>query len=98
MALTGKEKSKLRGLGQTMPDDVRVGKAGLSEGFVANLRTMLERKELVKLRFTELEGAERKALAADVAEAVDAELVSVTGRTALLYRANPELDAAKRVL
>lgn len=98
MALSGKDKSTLRSVGQKGPDDVRLGKEGLSEGFLTNLKTLLARKELVKLRFTELEGEERKAMAAEVAAASDAELVSVVGRTVLLYRANPKLDAAKRVL
>lgn len=96
--LTGKQKSQLRSLGQTMADDSRLGKEGLSEGFIRNLRELLRRKELVKLRFTEVEGPDRKALAEQAAEAAEAELIAVVGRTALLYRENPELDASKRVL
>ena len=98
MALTGNQKRQLRTLGQKKADDTRLGKAGLSEGFVENLRRLLAEKELVKVRFTEVEGGERKALAKTVADAADAELITLVGRTALLYRANPELDAASRAL
>ena len=38
------------------------------------------------MRFTDLEGAERKELANAVCKAVGAELVQVVGRTVLMYR------------
>lgn len=98
MALSGKDKSRLRTLGQARPDDLRLGKAGLSEGFVATLRSLLDRQELVKLRFTELEGEERKALADELAAAAGAELVAVVGRTVLIYRENPSLETKDRAL
>jgi RNA-binding protein YhbY len=45
-----------------------------------------------------VEGPERQALAEQAATAIGADLITVVGRTALLYRANPELDAKQRVL
>ena len=98
MALTGKQKRVLKGKGQTMSDDTRLGRDGLSEGFVDRLNALLAKRELVKLRFTDLEGSMRKALAVEVCAAVKAECVTILGRTMLLYKANEELDADKRVL
>jgi RNA-binding protein len=98
MSLTGKQKSQLRSLGQKLADDAHLGKAGLTDTFVAHVNQLLARKELVKLRFTDVEGPERQALAEQAATAIGADLITVVGRTALLYRANPELDAKQRVL
>jgi RNA-binding protein len=97
MTLTSKQRKTLRGLGQKRPDDVRLGKAGLTDGFIANLNELLDRLELVKLRFTDVEGAERQALADEVCERVGAECAGVIGRVMLLDRANPALDPAERV-
>ncbi len=98
MPLTGQQKRKLKAIAQTMSDDVRLGQAGLSEGFLANLDDLFNRKELVKLRFTELRGAERQELADMVCQATGAELVHILGRTMLLYRPNPALAPEQRAL
>ena len=75
-----------------MPDDVTLGKSGLSESFIAHARTLLARKELVKVRFSDVEGAERKNLAREICAALGAECVQVLGRTLLLYRAKDPRD------
>lgn len=98
MTLSASEKKRLRGRGQRMDDDASLGRGGLSDGSLRHVRDLLERKELVKVRFIEAEGAERQAVAAELAAAVDAQLVAVVGRTALLYRANESLDPDKRAL
>lgn len=97
MSLTGKQKSQLRSLGQKLADDAHLGKAGLTDTFVEHVNQILARKELVKLRFDDVEGAERHALAEQAASAIGAELITVVGRTALLYRGNPQLDAKARI-
>ncbi len=98
MPITGQDKRRLKALGQTKDDDVRLGQAGLSEGFLANLDTLFKRQELVKLRFTELRGEERKELADMICQATEADLVGILGRTMLLYRPNPDLPPEQRAL
>lgn len=100
MSLSTKQKHTLRVLGQKRPDDAQLGAAGITEPFVAHLGRLLAEKELIKLRLndTDLAGEERAAAAREAAAAAGAECVAVVGRTALLYRANPELEAKRRVL
>ncbi len=86
MALTAGHKRLLRQRGQTMADDCRLGKHLFSDEFVGHLNRLLDKRGLVKMRFGELEGKDRKELAKAVCEAVGAELVQVVGRTVLLYR------------
>jgi len=97
MALTGKQRGHLKSLGQTMDESLRLGKAGINDEFRRHLDRLLNERELVKLRFTDIEGAMRKELGREVCAASGAELVQIVGRTMLLYRANPALDADKRV-
>jgi len=89
MPLTGKQKRLLKQRGQAMADDCRLGKGLFSDEFVGHLNRLLDKQELVKMRFGDLEGRDRKALAKAVCEAVNAELVQVVGRTVLMYRARP---------
>lgn len=99
MPLTSSQRKRLRAIATTLADDLRIGKDGLSAGFVATLRGLLARKELVKLRFgKEVIGDDRRGLAEEVRAAAEAEVVGVLGRTMTLYRANPELEEKKRVL
>jgi RNA-binding protein len=62
LALTGAQRSHLRGLGQSLPDHVRVGKAGVTPAFLQELQRLLRANELVKLRFVGADREERAAL------------------------------------
>lgn len=97
MTLNSRQRKTLRGLGQKLGDDARLGKAGLTDGFLTNLNELLDHRELVKLRFVDVEGSDRQVLADEVAGRVGAECAGVTGRTMLLYRPNPALDDDQRV-
>jgi RNA-binding protein len=90
MALSAQQKRLLKQRGQTMADDCRLGKNLFSDQFVGHLNRLLDKQELVKMRFGDLEGKDRKELAVAVCDAVGAELVQVVGRTVLLFRAKPE--------
>ena len=51
-SLTGAQKTKLRGLGQTMADGAFLGKEGVTPAFLSELNKQLDARELVKLRFS----------------------------------------------
>jgi RNA-binding protein len=91
MPLSPQQKRLLKQRGQTLADGCQLGKARLTDEFIDHLNGLLDRDELVKMRFTDLEGSARKELAKAVCAAVDAECVQVVGRTVLMYRKNPKL-------
>jgi RNA-binding protein len=93
--LSGKQRRYLRGLGHSLEPVVLVGKDGLSEGIVGALDVALETHELIKVRLLESVGADRHAISAALAEASNAELIQVLGRTLLLYRARKKDPAIK---
>lgn len=65
-----------------------VGEAGLSEGVVHALEEALRATELVKVRMRQ--PADKKALAAALAQACGAALCGLVGHTAVLYRPDPD--------
>ena len=96
LPLTGAQKSFLRGLGQSLPDHLKVGRAGLTPAFFVELQKLLRAQELVKLRFLGAERQERATLSAQVADEGHCVCVGAVGHTALFYRQNP--DPRERVV
>jgi RNA-binding protein len=76
-------------MGHHLEPVVQVGHGGITPGVVAALEQALWDHELVKVRVSS-EALDRKAFAAELAEATGAELAQVLGRTLLLYKANPD--------
>jgi RNA-binding protein len=86
--LTGRQKRHLRSLAQRLDPMVWVGDAGLGDGTVRALDEALTAHELVKVRMRT--PADKRALAAALADAAGATLVGLVGHTAILYRPNPD--------
>ena len=84
---------KLKGLAQRMDASLKVGKQGLSEGFIKSLDEELSRHELVKVKFTEFK-EQKKDLAPQLAEKTRSHLVTLLGNVAVLFRRQP--DEAKQ--
>ncbi len=88
--LSGAAVRHLRGLGHALDPVIALGKAGITEAFVAETKRALVKHELVKVRVQGEAPVDRKEAAAEVAAQTGAELVQVLGRTFLLYKKNPE--------
>ncbi len=70
------------------PAKVRIGKSGLSEGVIEEIRRTLEKEEVVKVKVlrTALREARVDDIATRVAKELNAELVDVRGHTFTLKR------------
>lgn len=89
--LSSKQRAHLRGLAHDLKPTVHVGKEGVTEAAVDNLRQTLEGSELVKVRVLEAAPEDAKATAYALAGRVeDAVVVQVMGRNATLYRPDPD--------
>jgi RNA-binding protein len=97
MELTSKEKKYLRGLGQHLPAIASVGKAGLSEGVVQGIVTLLEQHELIKVHIPAGSGPDRKEMADELARQAAAQCVGLVGRMVVLYRPNESLPPERRI-
>jgi RNA-binding protein len=89
-ALTGAQKTFLRGLGQRLEPALKVGKGGLSPEFYKELQRVLMAEELVKLRFLGADRVERAALCESIADEGRCVCVGAVGHTALFYRQQPD--------
>jgi RNA-binding protein len=92
MALTSKERAALRSEAHHLSAIVHVGHHGITPAIKASLEDALRTKELVKIQLTKTADVDLKTAAGDLAKAVDADVVQVIGRTATLYRENPDLE------
>src|SRR5688500_13542472 len=91
MKLTTKQIAYLRGLGQSLKPQLHLGHEGYTPGTQSALEDLFKRRELVKVRILNTAEEEPKEVAAGMAEAANAALVGVIGKTFVLYRPNPDL-------
>ena len=91
MALTSKERAELRGEAHHLTASVHVGQHGISDSLKQTLDDALRTHELVKIQFGKNAELDAKDAANELAQAMTADVVQVIGKTATLYRANPEL-------
>ena len=96
--LTGDARKHLRSLGRTLSPAVQIGKGGLTEAMERQVARAMTGRELVKIKALDTCGDTIADVAGRLADALDAAVVAVAGRTALLYRPNPDLPAGKRTL
>ena len=94
--LTGAQKTRLRGLGQTLDAALKIGKAGLTPALQREFTRLLDSRELVKVRFEGADRHERAALISRIEAEIGAPCVGSVGHTALFFRQNPEPE--KRVV
>ncbi len=70
---------------------VHVGQHGITGAVRQTIDDALRTRELVKIQFSKSADTDAKATANEIAAASNADVVQVIGKTATLYRPNPEL-------
>lgn len=91
--LPGPQLRRLKAMGQLLKPVVHLGKGGLTEEFVATVRTALADHELIKVKF-EAHKDEKKALAPELATRVDAHVIQRVGNVVVLFKR--QADEARR--
>ncbi|RPI64725.1 MAG: YhbY family RNA-binding protein [Planctomycetaceae bacterium] len=98
LELNSKQKAALRTLGQRLKPTVVIGKAGLSDSLITNVKAVIARVELLKVRMPAGSAEQRQQMADDLAKACDAAVAGVVGRNALLYRSSEEVAPKNRIV
>ena len=88
-ALTNPELRKLKARAQRLEPMFKVGKAGLSDGFVNGLSNALSSHELIKVKFAEFK-EDKHELAPELAEKTSSHLIMRVGNVAVYFRPRPE--------
>jgi RNA-binding protein len=96
VTLTSKARAELRAHAHRLPVTVHVGHHGLTDAVRQTLDDALRTRELIKIQFSKNADAKAKDVANDLARTLDAEVVQTIGRTATLFRLNPELEQLRR--
>lgn len=80
----------MRGLGQSCPAIMQIGKGGLSENLLKTVSDALEARELVKLSVLDNSGEDPREILDQLCEALGAEGVACVGKKIVLYRESKE--------
>jgi RNA-binding protein len=73
---------------------MQVGKGGVSENLIKTVSDALEARELIKARVLDNSGYSAREAAEELAQATDADVVTVIGTKFVLYR---ESEKKKRI-
>lgn len=84
--ITGKQRSYLRGIANSLQPIFQIGKGGINENIIKQFNEALEARELVKS--TVLKNAEDDVedICTSIAEKTDAEIVQIIGNRFVLYK------------
>ena len=88
MALTSKQRAQLRGLAMTEDTIIQIGKGGITENTVTQVKDALRARELIKGRVLESSLLTAREAADALAEACAAETVQTIGSKFVLYKRN----------
>jgi RNA-binding protein len=98
MALTGKQRSYLKGLAHELRPTVSIGKAGLTDGVIETIENALRTNELIKGTILETAELDTKEVCNEAAARVHAEFVQAIGRKFVLYRKARDPEKRKIIL
>jgi len=90
MTLTGKQRSYLKGLANTLTPIVQIGKGGVTENVIRQLDDALEAREIVKGRVLKNCIEEVRDVVDELAERTGAQVVQIIGNNFVLYRPSKE--------
>lgn len=95
--LNSRQRAQLRGLANSFETILQVGKSGVTENTVKQVRDALEARELIKLRTLETCPTTPRETAEEIAEKTGADVVQVIGSRFVLYKESEENRQIKLV-
>jgi RNA-binding protein len=90
--LRGKERAELRSEAHHVTPTVHIGQHGLTPALINSLDDALRTRELVKVKLGNKDDVKPRDVANALALATRSDVIQVIGRTATLFRENPEMD------
>lgn len=92
--ITGKQRSYLKGIANSIDPIFQLGKNGLTENFIRQVDDALKVREIVKINVLKNSVLDPTEVASQLADELNAEFVQSIGRKFVLYRQsedNPEI-------
>lgn len=88
--LTGKQRSYLKGLANTMQPIFQVGKGGIGDNMIKQFNDALEARELIKATVLKNAGTDPGEVCEEIAGLTESEIVQVIGNKFVLYKESRE--------
>ena len=88
--LTSKQRAHLKGIASTEDTILQVGKNGIVDTLVTQVRDALKAREIVKMKVLEGAMLTPAEAAAELAEKTKSEVVQVIGNKLVLFKRNPQ--------
>jgi RNA-binding protein len=88
--LTGKQKSFLRSKAHHLNPIFQVGKGGVNDNLIKQIREALEARELIKVSVLQNCEEDRDDVASVLSKGARSELVQIIGNTIILYKESRE--------
>ena len=88
--LTGKQKRFLRSKAHHLDPIFQVGKGGVNENMIKQIKDALEARELFKISVLQNCEEDKTSVAQQLANGADAELVQIIGSIIVLYKESTE--------
>ncbi|WP_400164132.1 ribosome assembly RNA-binding protein YhbY [Brevibacillus sp. TJ4] len=93
--LTGKQKRFLRAEAHHLTPIFQVGKGGVNENMLTQIKEALEVRELIKVQILQNNLDDKHDVAEELAAGTGAELVQLIGHTVVLYKESRENKTIK---
>ena len=84
--LNSRQRAQLRGYANSLDTIFQIGKGGINEQIIKQVREALEARELIKLRVLETSPVTSREAANNIAGATGADVVQVIGHRFVLYK------------
>ncbi len=88
--LTGKQRAYLKSMANTMDPLFQIGKNGITENFVEQLKEALETREIIKMKVLNNSLLDASEVAKELCELADAEFVQSIGNKIVVYKESEE--------
>ncbi|MFY0546250.1 ribosome assembly RNA-binding protein YhbY [Brevibacillus sp. H7] len=88
--LTGKQKRYLRSQAHHLTPIFQVGKGGVNDNMIHQIKEALEVRELIKVSILQNNLDDKEEVAQALASGAEAELVQLIGHTVVLYKESKE--------
>jgi len=79
-----KPKIQLRSKGKNLEPALRIGKNGLTDGVISEIKVLLKEKNLIKIKFVKSNGKEK--MIENIVDKTESELIEAVGNVVVLYK------------
>lgn len=88
--ITGKQRAELKKVSQTLEPQLLIGKSGITDNLIEQIRDHLEKNEILKIKVLSNNTEEKDELVSKVLEMTEAEFVSSLGNKFVIYKRNKD--------